>query len=141
MTKEELQNVIFLDFETNGLYGPCLELYALDYSGKELINCVQNDLYLNQMLLSLLKIGDDGKQVFWVWSRWHVDYIQKHAEEFFKESHANVFCFADVCMFLFGKRKIEDITKLLVRREHKGNAIQDAKDLLDAFCQVARSKI
>ena len=64
MTKEELQNVIFLDFETNGLYGPCLELYALDYSGKELINCVQNDLYLNQMLLSLLKIGDDGKQVF-----------------------------------------------------------------------------
>lgn len=151
---------IFVDFETNGLYGEVTEAYALDDNG----NCLgyfniknkneeenkekrrfkfklqkdnneNNKLFLNfdSMMEFLCSLNDEI--VFW--HSYMPAFLCKKYENVYEYLKGNFVCFTDFYAIFDGLKcrryKIADITENLIQREHQGNAEDDCKDLYECF--------
>lgn len=115
--------MIFVDFETKGLYGPITELAVIE-EGKDAELSIPS-------IISISKYMGNKTLVFW--HHYMPFYIKSTNENLFELMRGNFICFSDIGFYLTGKRKIQDITNLLLNRDHKGNALQDVIDLKECF--------
>lgn len=137
-----------IDFETDGLYGPIIELAAVNEKREVLSNLtnlnslrtqdIDNDenKYSETIHKFFKDITETGNIIVF-WHNFMPLYLQKYYPEILNSMKGRFVLFTDFYAIFDGIRqpryKIADITYDLTGRDHKGNALDDALDLYDCF--------
>lgn len=132
--KIKCENIIFVDFETDGLDGPLKEICSVQLdSGKNGIKL------MSQTLDGLCNLLDENKDMVVIfWHHWMIEYVNRHPLfELSERTQGKCACLVDAYAIVNGnKRKrysIDRITQKLLGRKHEGNAVQDAIDLAECY--------
>lgn len=141
-----------IDFETDDLFGRVTELCVLSIVttkdgnlkivAEDTINSCNQNKY-KKMIKELFQ----GDSALLVWHKWHFDYVSQvfKIDESIREN-GKLFVLVDEYARNLtedpDKRyKIADITEEFLGKEHKGNAKDDAYDLLNVYNEIITRNI
>lgn len=122
----------FIDFETNGLSGEITEICAVDETGK-IIKYEKDKVNVDSFISEIVQ--EDNVIIFW--HHFMPIYLASYETKTFNKLKGRFYSFIDFyAIFNYIKQpryKIQEITKELTGRDHKGNAKDDALDLYECF--------
>lgn len=120
---KSIENILFVEFETDGLDGAITEIFI----------SLENSIELNKIeeLEKYLDVENAPTLIFW--HHYMPICIEKQNPELFKKFKGNFICLTQIAKFIINTRKIDKITKICTGRDHKGNAADDIEDLKDCY--------
>lgn len=133
---------IFIDFETDGLDGKVTEFAALDEFGNVLkTKKVKTKEEFQNLMNDIIKWnGEENIIIFW--HNFMSTYLIKYYSDIYNDLQGRYVTFVDAYSIINNSNKtrysIAKITEDLLNHEHQGNALQDAKDLLDCFNAIRK---
>ena len=155
---------IFIDFESevirNNFFSKMTEFYAIDENNNIILNEKFNDKYtednkenINKCFYKLVdycNLKFKNEEVYFVfWHNWMIQYLSKKSFNILQNILRNKYLIlCNICLveklkenkpFIYlSSVKIDNITSLLLGRNHKGNALDDCKDLRECFKKIIR---
>lgn len=124
-------SVFYVDVETDGLYGKFLEgaVVKLEQEPKS----AKTQKWFNQLFDSF----NNNEDIVVFWHRYIPDWIKENDRELYNKFKGRFICFMDIYNATIQLQPsintIADATKNILNREHKGEAKQDAIDLMQAY--------
>ena len=136
----KISDFIFMDFETNGLFGKITEISVIESINNDKCT-MENFINLKDFLKSKFNNREFFKnKILVVWHPWMLQYIakDKNFNKFYnKIVKSQIIIFSDLYAmkheFNEKRYKIADMTKELLDSEHNGNAADDCMDLYRCF--------
>ncbi len=126
--------VIFVDFETDGLDGRVEECACVSGNGA----CA----HYPSLEALFESIPDDAVVIFW--HQWHVLYLYSHYRTLLESLKGKYSVFMNAYAIMKQNDKdrytIQEVTLDLCKRNHQGNALQDAIDLMECYHNLFKFK-
>lgn len=127
-------NLVFLDFETDGLDGPIVET-CLRGADNEV-------LFENTDITSIIKFCKKEGLTIVVWHQFMIEYLYSKNKEAYKYLEGRFIIMTQIYSLFDGFKKsrysIFEITKRFTNREHLGNALNDSSDLNECFYKMTK---
>lgn len=141
--------IIFVDFETDMEMSIIKSIAFVNEKRHESVELNENehltlDLWLNmlkkvanqEIAIESQKIYETGEKIIIIfWHHFLPVFLAKNHEDIYNHMHGRYITFCDYWAARHGMSTIANITMILLDREHKGQALQDALDLRDCYLE------
>lgn len=134
--------ILFVDFETDHLDGKIIEACCVNNDLKVISRLNDDVSSINEFFKKLC--GDDNSDnIIVFWHNFMPVYLSKYQTFIYDNILSGKFIvFTSIYSFFDNDQKtrysINHITSSLLKREHKGNALDDSIDLAECYCKLKR---